>query len=410
MIQSLNRKIKKNIKRLSVFVIMGLIILTSTVSVAALSQKVYIKDGENTTALYAITTDTNKILSQASIDLGPDDTVERTDDDNSTVINVRRAFTVTVTDDGVKKEVNISKGTVLDAVNKSGMTLGSGDIISPESSTEVTEGMQINILRRLNINLTIGNNTKSVVVPSGTVREVLEFLNLPLGNEDSVNVDPESRVVEGMDINLVRVEYVERKENETVPYSKATTMTDSLYEGETKVEQGTDGTKEVTYQDKLVNGEVVEIKRISESIIESPKNEITYVGVKRKSSTSESGPISKGYSVNNGNGTITDHKGNVISYKSVLNGSATAYTASPGAITSTGKVAQYGYVAVDPSIIPYGTQLYITSTDGSYVYGYAVAADTGGAMLSGRRLVDLYYNSVSECYQFGVRNVNIYIL
>ena len=47
MIQSLNRKIKKNIKRLSVFVIMGLIILTSTVSVAALSQKVYIKDGEN---------------------------------------------------------------------------------------------------------------------------------------------------------------------------------------------------------------------------------------------------------------------------------------------------------------------------------------------------------------------------
>ena len=47
MIQSLNRKIKKNIKRFSVFVIMGLIILTSTVSVAALSQKVYIKDGEN---------------------------------------------------------------------------------------------------------------------------------------------------------------------------------------------------------------------------------------------------------------------------------------------------------------------------------------------------------------------------
>ena len=81
MIQSLNRKIKKNIKRLSVFVIMGLIILTSTVSVAALSQKVYIKDGENTTALYAITTEPlhvsgsykYNLLSQAyqSISLGP---------------------------------------------------------------------------------------------------------------------------------------------------------------------------------------------------------------------------------------------------------------------------------------------------------------------------------------------------
>ena len=140
----------------------------------------------------------------------------------------------------------------------------------------------------------------------------------------------------------------------------------------------------------------------------APKNETTYVGIKKDSSSS--GSISKGYSIHNGNGTFTDHEGNVVAYKSLLSGSATAYTASPGAITSTGKVAQYGYVAVDPSIIPYGTRLYITSTDGSYVYGYAVAADTGGAMLSGKRLVDLYYNSVSECYQFGVRNVNVYIL
>lgn len=408
MIQNLNQKIQKNIKRLSVFVVMGVIVLTSTVSVAALSQKVYIKDGENTTALYAITTDTNKILSQAGIDLGPDDTTERTDNDDSTVINVLRAFPVKVTDDGVTKEVNISKGTVRDAVDKSGIILGSEDIISPESSTEVNEGMEINILRRLNISLTIGNDTKNVVVPSGTVREALEFLSLPLGEEDSVNVDPESHIVEGMNINLVRVEYVERKEKETIPYSKTTTMTDSLYEGETKVEQGSEGTKEITYQDKLVNGEVVETKRISEEIIIAPKNETTYVGVKKSSSSSSS--ISKGYSIHNGNGTFTDHEGNVVAYKSVLSGSATAYTASAGAITSTGKVAQYGYVAVDPSVIPYGTRLYITSTDGSYVYGYAVAADTGGAMLSGKRLVDLYYDSVSECYQFGVRNVSVYIL
>lgn len=413
MIQNLNRKIKQNIIRLSVFVIMGIVVLTSTVSVAALSQKVYIKDGEDTVALYAISTDTNKMLNQARVELGPDDTVERIDNENSILINVLRAFPVKVTDDGETREVNISKGSVAEAVEKSGLVVGNEDIISPASSTDVHEGMEINILRRYNIHLTIGKDTKDLVVPAGTVREALEFLEMPLGEEDIVSVDPESKVYEDMEINLVRVEYAERKEKETIPYSKTTTTTDSLYEGEKKTESGEEGIKEVRIQDKIVNGEVVEVKRISEEVVLAPKNEVTYLGVKKKVTTpssSGSNSISIGYSKNNGNGTFVDHSGKTVAYKSVLTGSATAYTASPGAITSTGKVAKYGNVAVDPNIIPYGSKLYIASTDGSVVYGYAVAADTGGAMLSGRRLVDLYYNTVSECYQFGVRNVNIYVL
>lgn len=413
MIQNLNRKIKQNIIRLSVFVIMGIVVLTSTVSVAALSQKVYIKDGEDTVALYAISTDTNKMLNQARVELGPDDTVERIDNENSILINVLRAFPVKVTDDGETREVNISKGSVAEAVEKSGLVVGNEDIISPASSTDVHEGMEINILRRYNIHLTIGKDTKDLVVPAGTVREALEFLEMPLGEEDTVSVDPESKVYEDIKINLVRVEYAERKEKETIPYSKTTTTTDSLYEGEKKTESGEEGIKEVTIQDKIVNGEVVEVKRISEEVLLAPKNEVTYLGVKKKVTTppsSGSNSISIGYSRNNGNGTFVDHSGKTVAYKSVLTGSATAYTASPGAITSTGKVAKYGNVAVDPNIIPYGSKLYIASTDGSVVYGYAVAADTGGAMLSGRRLVDLYYNTVSECYQFGVRNVNIYVL
>ena len=43
-------------------------------------------------------------------------------------------------------------------------------------------------------------------------------------------------------------------------------------------------------------------------------------------------------------------------------------------------------MAVDPDVIPYGTKLYITSTDGKFVYGYAVATDTGIAVQKGRSL------------------------
>ena len=57
-----------------------------------------------------------------------------------------------------------------------------------------------------------------------------------------------------------------------------------------------------------------------------------------------------------------------------------------------------------------GTKLYIASPDGSVVYGYAIASDTGGALMSGRVLVDLYYNTLGECVNFGRRQMNVYIL
>lgn len=60
--------------------------------------------------------------------------------------------------------------------------------------------------------------------------------------------------------------------------------------------------------------------------------------------------------------------------------------------TFTGVLAGYGVVAVDPRFMPLGTRLYIEG------YGYAVAADTGGAIKGSR--IDLAIDS-----QHDVKNV-----
>ena len=80
---------------------------------------------------------------------------------------------------------------------------------------------------------------------------------------------------------------------------------------------------------------------------------------------------------------------------------ATAYTWT-GYRTATGTWPSRGTVAVDPLVIPLGTELHIEG------YGPAVAADTGGA-IQGQR-VDLYMDTEHECWQWGRRKVEVRVL
>jgi 3D (Asp-Asp-Asp) domain-containing protein len=77
---------------------------------------------------------------------------------------------------------------------------------------------------------------------------------------------------------------------------------------------------------------------------------------------------------------------------------------------ATGKYPKPGYVAVDPKEIPYGTKMYIVSADGQYVYGYAIAADTGGFIHGTRADMDLFLDSEQQCVQFGRRDIIVYFV
>ena len=89
---------------------------------------------------------------------------------------------------------------------------------------------------------------------------------------------------------------------------------------------------------------------------------------------------------------------------------ATAYSASGTAKGASGRRLTYGTVAINPSIIPYGSLMYITSDDGKFVYGYAYAADTGTAMMTGHAFIDLYYETYDESVDNAVIPVTVYVL
>jgi 3D (Asp-Asp-Asp) domain-containing protein len=91
---------------------------------------------------------------------------------------------------------------------------------------------------------------------------------------------------------------------------------------------------------------------------------------------------------------------NSLKYKDLF--TAKTYAYSGGGTTASGMKAQVGRVAVDPRVIKLGTWLYV---DG---YGLCQAADTGGAIKGNK--VDLYMDSESECYAWGIRHKDVYIL
>ena len=65
-------------------------------------------------------------------------------------------------------------------------------------------------------------------------------------------------------------------------------------------------------------------------------------------------------------------------------------------------------IAVDRNMISLGTHVYVEGLNGAQDYGYALAADTGGAIKNHR--IDLYMDSHQDCLKWGRRQVRVYIL
>lgn len=103
-----------------------------------------------------------------------------------------------------------------------------------------------------------------------------------------------------------------------------------------------------------------------------------------------------------------DENGIPENYAYYVEAKATAYTGDPA--TASGRTPMPGHIAVNPKEYPYGTELYVVSADGKYIYGYCVAADTGGFVKKGNTDIDVYLDNEDMCDDWGNREVKIYVL
>lgn len=369
------------------------------------SYYVELDDGTTKTTIYTSSTSPEEILEEAGIEVSPLDKLNLNGfiPGEDSVIKVEKAALVGVNDE--KGTVYFTfDGTVAEAIDVAKVEVGENDLVNYSTDQQVTDGMIISVAYAFPVAVSYHGKHTDLEMAVGTVADALDLAGVTIGENDVVSHDLSQVVSSGMVIFVDEVIYKQNTVTEEIPFDTTTKKSSKLTVGTTQVTtKGVNGEKQVTYKEKYVNGVLIDSVVESETVTKEPVTQVTSVGTKKKTTSVKAN--GQAYSTL---GTVElDSNGVPKNYTRVISGSSTAYYG--GGSTASGMPTKVGHVAVDPNEIPYGTKLYIVATDGT-VYGYAIAADTGGFVNDGRTVVDVYMESYDDCVQWGRKDVNIYVL
>ena len=393
------------LKKAITFILMGTVCLTAAASVAALTQTFEVSDPD----VVVDSKSEEKKNKEEIIN------IDCTALENAEGEKVLQVFDAAGSDEkSFAMNVKENEAPALAAKKNENKAVkdASEDAVKDEQAPEVSTNNDVNndiVWYSVKINLRGKEINKKV--PAGTVESVLAYLDIQLTEYDSLNADLEKEIGDNENIVITRTVVVSDVEQKEIGFKTITKESSTLFKGETKVDtEGEKGVKEITVEKTYVNGKLTSKKEVSSEVVSEPVDKVVLKGTAEKvdhfSNTENETEV-----VDNGDGkTVVDADGNEREYVDVMTGSGTAYYADAGASTATGRDAQYGVVAVNPNVIPYGSKLYIVSNDGEVIYGDAVAGDTGGGLMENLILVDLFYPTYDECCVFGRRDVTIYIL
>lgn len=335
--------------------------------------------------------------------------------------------------DGAKevKIVTFSKN-IKQVLEEQSLSLRPMDEIYPPEETPLSEGLYIAIKRFKPITVLVGEREIAVYQRNLTAKQVLQRVGVMLGEKDTVSVSLDRVIKSGETIQIYQELKTVVTVNREVPFKNITVNNKDLNPEEKRIQQyGEMGVLKDYYEITRMSGVEVSRVLVKTEVLRQPVDQVMHVGpayVKPKETQTAGTANPSGaklMSSNTGTGAqssssqmMTTRSKN-FSYKNSYVMIATAYDLSfastgkrPGmdgyGITKSGTQAKVGTVAVDPTVIPLGTKLYIEYADGSGSYGYATAEDTGSAIKGYR--VDLFFNTYQECIDFGRRRVVVYIL
>jgi 3D (Asp-Asp-Asp) domain-containing protein len=297
---------------------------------------------------------------------------------------------VTVVVDGRALEMKTQASDVAALLREAKVVVDAADVVTPALDSVLDSGDMVVVRHSVPVTLDLNGSRVPMDVVGETVADALVSAGADPGSNPDVTPASTERLEPGMTISVpdvfVRVTSREVTVATPVEYLKDA----SLPKGERRVvTTGSAGRKLQVFRMLVTNGREGTPVLSTEHTVEEPEARVVAVGTAREDATAP--------------GASADAEAPETGKR--MRVEATGYSAAQpdlNDITATGAKAVRGVIAVDPRVIPLGTRVYVPG------YGYAVAADTGGA-IKGRR-IDLCFDTVEECFQWGRRTVTIIIL
>ena len=308
---------------------------------------------------------------------------------------------VTVVVDGRAVSVRTQAADVGALLAQSSVVVHDGDIVSPSLGAPVTRGLVVTVRHAKRVTVSLGGRRSYLAVVGDTVADALVAAGIdPLSNP-TVTPALTEKLVTGMTINAPQVFARMSREKVRLPFARRVVKDRALPRGVRQVvSSGTAGCALRIYRSYVADG--IEGTRTLAAVrtVEPAVDEVVAVGTGTRSfcntaivasahalaRTLEVEPPSPGVGRE-------------------MRCEATGYSPGEPGVNhrcATGAFATRGVIAVDPRVIPLGTHVYVPG------YGYAVAADTGGAIKGNR--IDLCYDTYDEAIRWGRRTVTIVIL
>ena len=250
--------------------------------------------------------------------------------------------------------------------------------ITPCEGTVIKNGDTIRVLEAEKSTALIGGTESEFWLIPGTVKDNLVMNNISYTEQDRISPGIDETVTVDTKIVVDRVTTtVEVKKEEEQPKNYVI-LDPSLESGKQEVTEGKAGEGYFKYTTTYVNGEFEGTERTVKKWITEPVDNTLRLGT-----------------------SLTGHSGKYEATRT-FTANTTAYWMGDNARGAAGGRCVYGTCAVDPSIIPYGTLIWVEG------YGAAVANDCGSG-IKGDDL-DLWMHSYEESCQWGRRFVTSYVL
>ena len=281
--------------------------------------------------------------------------------------------------------------TVRQFLKERGITPGPRDYVHPGAGTPLVDNLMIDYSPAVPVKLITSSGSKTVITTAEDVGALLEEQGVRLDKHDIVRPSLADPIVPFATIRIARVVQWVSAEKHRVAERTIHEIDFSLPPGKTRiVKSGTPGVSEMMVDYTQTDGQLR--KHILQTrVLRRPETRVIAEGVGTYAAMADFA-------------TRGLQKTAYIA-SAAVDMVATAYTAQCGGCTgytASGYRAGHGIVAVDPSVIPLGTKLYIPG------YGFAIAGDTGGAIIGHR--IDLGFDSISDAMAFGRRAVKVYTL